>query len=57
MWVQLPYQDLKLYVVELNPFAEFAGGGLFSWETDRALLCGTDATAPFSFRIVPQVPA
>ena len=47
--VERPYDDLQVRVVELNPFAEFAGGGLFSWTADRAVLCGR---APFESRIV-----
>jgi len=31
---------LKVFIVELNPFAEFAGAGLFDWITDKALLMG-----------------
>jgi hypothetical protein len=38
---------LKLFVVELNPLAEFAGTGLFSWEKDKAVLLGA---SPFEFR-------
>eukprot|EP00698_Gefionella_okellyi_P025658 TRINITY_DN9462_c0_g1_i1.p1 TRINITY_DN9462_c0_g1~~TRINITY_DN9462_c0_g1_i1.p1 ORF type:complete len:367 (-),score=90.43 TRINITY_DN9462_c0_g1_i1:232-1332(-) len=45
--------DVK--VVELNPFAEFAGSGLFAWEkpADLAVLLGN---APFEFRVVQSVP-
>jgi len=40
-----------IYVVELNPFAEFAGGGLFSWINDLDILLGK---LPFEFRIVTK---
>jgi len=33
-------EKLKVFIVELNPFAEFAGAGLFDWVTDKALLMG-----------------
>eukprot|EP00455_Lapot_gusevi_P008997 TRINITY_DN13990_c0_g1_i4.p1 TRINITY_DN13990_c0_g1~~TRINITY_DN13990_c0_g1_i4.p1 ORF type:complete len:187 (+),score=35.58 TRINITY_DN13990_c0_g1_i4:88-648(+) len=42
------YSNLKLYVVEVNPFAEFAGGGMFSWTSDKAVLLGN---RPFEFRV------
>ena len=40
-------------VVEINPLAEFAGTGLFSWEEDRKTLLGED---PFEFRIQNEPP-
>jgi len=46
---QGPYSNLKVYVVEVNPFAEFAGEGLFSWTDEVDILKGR---APFEFRIV-----
>ena len=42
-----------LKVVEINPLAEFAGTGLFSWENDRKTLLGED---PFEFRIQEKIP-
>eukprot|EP00026_Physarum_polycephalum_P011538 Phypoly_transcript_11772.p1 GENE.Phypoly_transcript_11772~~Phypoly_transcript_11772.p1 ORF type:complete len:347 (+),score=55.63 Phypoly_transcript_11772:89-1129(+) len=39
------------YIVELNPFAEFAGGGLFSWVSDLDVLMGKK---PLEFRLVTQ---
>jgi len=39
------------YIVELNPFAEFAGGGLFSWVDDLEVLMGKK---PIEFRLVTQ---
>ena len=46
---------LKCIVVEINPFAEFTGFGLFQWEDDgdRAILQGA---APFQFRVCESVP-
>jgi len=43
--------SFDVYIVELNPFAEFAGGGLFSWTTDLDVLVGKK---PFEFRIVTK---
>ena len=42
-------ESLKLYIVELNPLAEFAGTGLFKWHVkhDKAVLLGIE---PFEFR-------
>lgn len=52
---------LKVYIIELNPFAEFAGSGLFDWTRDRALLMGRPTVAAeresFEFRCVSQCPA
>ena len=42
-----------LKVVEINPFAEFAGTGLFSWEKDKPTLMGR---SPFEFRIQENAP-
>jgi hypothetical protein len=35
-----PFDDLKVFVIEINPFAEFAGAGLFAWTEDRDILVG-----------------
>ena len=43
----------KVYVVELNPLAEFAGSGMFAWEKDRDVLLGKK---PFEFRTVTSLP-
>jgi len=43
-----PFTNLKVYIVEVNPFAEFAGAGLFSWTEDDDILYGD---APFEFRV------
>ncbi|CAF0946305.1 unnamed protein product [Adineta ricciae] len=40
--------NYRVYICEVNPLAEFAGTGLFSWLNDRAILLGD---APFEFRI------
>lgn len=37
-----------VYICEINPLAEFAGTGLFSWLEDREILIGR---RPFEFRI------
>jgi len=50
---QGPYSNMKVYVVEINPFAEFAGEGLFSWTTEADILKGR---APFEFRVVTAPP-
>jgi hypothetical protein len=39
--------EYKIYVVEINPFAEFAGSGLFTWTEDMDILLGKK---PFKFR-------
>merc|ERR1712228_490250 len=41
------------FVVEVNPFAEFAGTCLFSWSKDRELLT---AESGFDFRVVEGTP-
>jgi hypothetical protein len=47
------FAGVSVRVVELNPLAEFASTGLFSWERDRATLLGD---APFEFRAFHAVP-
>lgn len=42
------YQNLNVSVIEINPLAEFAGTGLFSWENDKPILLGEKG---FEFRI------
>jgi len=42
-----PFSNLKVYIVEVNPLAEFAGGGMFTWEHDKHILIGL---SPFEFR-------
>jgi hypothetical protein len=47
--------DGRVMVIELNPFAEFAGSGLFSWEkqSDLDVLLGR---SPFEYRVVERLP-
>ena len=40
-------------IVELNPFAEFASSGLFTWEKDWEILQGIK---PFEFRFASTPP-
>lgn len=30
-----PLPELRVFIIEINPFAEFAGSGLFSWVDDK----------------------
>lgn len=46
------FDNLHIWVVELNPLAEFAGTGMFTWEYDRDILLGKK---PFEFRIQTRV--
>jgi len=39
--------DYQVYIVEVNPLAEFAGTGLFSWTEDWQIILGEK---PFEFR-------
>ena len=39
---------LKVMIIEINPLAEFAGGGLFEWNKDKDVLLGDK---PFEFRM------
>jgi len=48
------YEGYKIYVIEINPLAEFAGTGMFTWENDRDVLLGKK---PFEFRTVNSEPA
>lgn len=49
------YENLKVFIIEINPFAEFAGSGLFDWTNlkDKATLLGL---LPFEFRIQEAAP-
>ncbi|CAF2115293.1 unnamed protein product [Rotaria magnacalcarata] len=40
--------NYQIFICEINPFAEFAGTGLFSWLNDRNILLGREE---FQFRI------
>jgi len=42
-----------IYVVELNPMAEFAGGAMFKWSLDKPVMLGYE---PFEFRYNTDVP-
>jgi hypothetical protein len=46
-----PYMELKPFIIEINPLAEFTGSGLFKWEIahDNEVLRGV---RPFEFRIL-----
>ena len=39
---------MKVVIIEINPLAEFAGGGLFEWNKDKDVLLGDK---PFEFRV------
>ena len=43
---------LDVVLIEVNPLAEFAGGGLFRWTTDKGVLLGEK---PFDFRIQTEL--
>jgi len=42
-----------LYVIELNPLAEFTGFGLFNWEKDHEIIKGKKE---FEFRVAMKAP-
>jgi hypothetical protein len=46
--LDLIFIENQVYICEINPLAEFAGTGLFSWLTDRDILLGRQE---FEFRI------
>lgn len=50
---RVPPYNMKVTVVELNPFGEFASGGLFKWEVahDKDVLLGKK---PFEFRVAAE---
>eukprot|EP01083_Nonionella_stella_P056539 148821_1 len=45
---------LKVMIIEINPLAEFAGGGLFEWNKDKDVLLGDK---PFEFRMQNKLSA
>jgi len=54
-----PDGSFNIYVVELNPFAEFTGGALFKWSLDKPVMFGFDpdgAPVPFEFRFNTEPP-
>ena len=46
--IENPTNNYQVYICEINPLAEFAGTGLFSWLNDRNILLGREE---FQFRI------
>lgn len=46
--IETTSDQYRVYICEINPLAEFAGTGLFSWMTDRNILLGRQS---FEFRI------
>ena len=48
--------DGSVKVIEINPFAEYAGSGLFAWESSADLAVLTGA-APFEYRVVERLPS
>ena len=50
---QLPLNDYKVWIIELNPLAEFAGAGLFDWLKDKPVLLGRK---DFEFRCHSKLP-
>ncbi len=51
---KIPVKDkYDVKIIEINPFAEFAGTIMFTWENDRAQLMGK---LPFQFRMVEELP-
>jgi hypothetical protein len=42
---ELDVGAFRVMIVELNPFAEFAGEGLFNWVTDKPLLMGQKSSS------------
>jgi len=45
--------DTEVLIIELNPFHNGAGAGLFSWKTDRTLFM----EGPFEFRVTESPPS
>jgi len=50
---QGPFTNLRVWIVEINPLAEFAGGGLFTWTEDMDVITGEK---PFEFRMAERPP-
>ncbi|CAF1058351.1 unnamed protein product [Rotaria sordida] len=46
--IENEYNNYQIFICEINPLAEFAGTGLFSWLNDRNILLGRQE---FQFRI------
>jgi len=47
------YENLAGKIIEINPLAEFASSGLFSFEKDKKILLGM---SDFEFRLVEKIP-
>ncbi|ETO29123.1 hypothetical protein RFI_08001, partial [Reticulomyxa filosa] len=47
-------EKLQVKIIEVNPLAEFAGGGLFEWNKDKDVLLGEK---PFEFRMQTSLSA
>lgn len=48
-----PFEELRAWVVEINPLAEFTGFGLFDFAVDRDIITGK---LPFQFRVAETAP-
>lgn len=46
-------ENFEVLIVEINPLAEFAGTGMFTWEHDKNVLLGE---SPFEFRLQLEYP-
>lgn len=46
--IENDHSNYQVFICEINPLAEFAGTGLFSWLNDRNILLGRES---FQFRI------
>jgi hypothetical protein len=46
-------QEYKVKIIEVNPFGEFCGGGMFNWDNDFEVLTGKKE---FEFRIQSEIP-
>ena len=45
--------EYEVKIIEINPFGEFCGGGMFNWDFDFQVLTGKK---PFEFRIQKEIP-
>lgn len=51
--LELPLSEYSVWIIELNPLAEFAGTGLFDWLKDKPVLLGRKE---FEFRCQEKLP-
>jgi hypothetical protein len=51
LWIDFSDPDLKMLLVELNPFHIGAGAGLFSWRQDRELFLHGPSEGGFELRM------